>query len=102
MPSAKKENIVQRLEELLVNFEVVYKNFLKNKDKLELYGQVPITVALSEPVEEFIHYLCANLQNSGIDCPKSALIEKILVYVLSNPERLAEVLASLLPDDFQV
>lgn len=96
MPSAKKENIVQRLEELLVNFEVVYKNFLKNKDKLELYGQVPITVALSEPVEEFIHYLCANLRNSGIDCPKSALIEKILVYVLSKIAELTRGIANLL------
>ncbi|WP_175059073.1 hypothetical protein [Thermococcus sp. 2319x1] len=90
------EEIIKQLDKIFVNFEVIYTDFIKKKDKLDLYGKAPISIALSEPVEEMIHYICANLKNElGMECTKSSLIEKMILYVLSDPKILSNFIATI-------
>ncbi|MHA1686499.1 MAG: hypothetical protein ACTSYD_08855 [Candidatus Heimdallarchaeaceae archaeon] len=90
------EEIIRQLDEIFVNFEVIYTDFMKKKDKLDLYGKTPITIILSEPVEEMIHYICANLKNElGMECTKSSLIEKMALYILSDPKILSNFITTM-------
>lgn len=86
---------LKNFEEIFENFEVIYENFLEKKDKLDVYPKITVPITLSEPLEDFLHYLCANLKNKGIECSRSEIVEKALFYVFSDPEKLSEFLSEI-------
>lgn len=91
-----RKTMIQDLEEIFPNFEIIYANFLKNKEKLELYPKLPFSISLPEPLEDFIHFLCASIENKyGIKCTRSDLIERVLIYVFSDSNKLQEFLGEV-------